>query len=233
MLTVSCNFIAGIDTIRVTRLDQCGRPICAADSSFVTSCLSQLSLTSNNEDGTEISYVNGKGEQCAYLQRCPTFRNLSVDVEVLFASPEMLDIMTNSPVRHDYAGNVIGWETGNISCVPFALEAWVQLLGDECSANAQGQWLYVLLPWITGATLGDLEIGGEAVNLTISGNTRAASNGWGTGPYMDVQAQDGANTPGRLLSPLEPTSHRLIQQTTIAPPAPSCEYVPVTGCLSS
>jgi hypothetical protein len=206
--------------------------VCGTDASFVTSCLSQISLTSNSEDGTEISYTNGKGERCAFLQRCPTFSNLTVETEVLFASPEMLDIMTNSPVRHDYAGNVIGWETGNISCVPFALEAWVQLLGAECSATADGQWLYILIPWLTGATLGDLEIGAEAVNLTISGSTRAASNGWGVGPYNDVQAQDAANTPGPLLAPLEANSHRLIQVTTVAPPTPSCEYVPVL-CASS
>lgn len=229
---MSCSYIAGVDTLRVTRLDQCGRPVCGDDASFVTSCLASVSFTSNTEDGSEISYVNAKGETCAYLQRCPQFRNLSVEIQVLFASPEMLDITTNSPVRHDYAGNVVGFETGNISCVPFALEAWVQLLGEECAADAEGQWLYVLIPWLTGATLGDLEIGSEAVNLTISGNTRAASNGWGVGPY-NVIAHDAANTPGPLLAPLDASSHRAIELTTVAPPVGSCDYVPVVCPVSS
>lgn len=229
---MSCTFLAGIDTLRFTRLDNCGRPICAADSSFVTSCVASLNLTSNVEDGAEISYTNGRGERCGYLRRCPTLSDLSVEMEILFASPELLDITTASPVRFDYAGQPIGWETGNVSCTPFAVEGWINVLNQECADNVPGQWLYVLLPWVSGAILGDLEIGAEAVNFTINGNTRAGGN-WGTGPYTDVQAADAANTPGRLLAPLEATSHRLIQETTIQPPTPSCEYVPVTGCLSS
>lgn len=228
---MSCVFLAGIDTLRFTRLDNCGRPVCSADGSFVTNCVASLNLTSNTEDGAEISYVNGRGDRCGYLRRCPTLSDLTVELEVLFASPELLDIATASPVRFDYAGEVIGFETGNVSCTPFALEGWINVLNQECADNVPGQWLYVLLPWVSGAILGDLEITGEATNFTITGNTRAGGS-WGVGPY-NVQAADAANTPGPLLAPLEATSHRAIQLTTVPPPTPSCDYVPVTGCLSS
>lgn len=227
---MSCNYVAGIDTVRLTRLDSCGRPVCGADNAFVTQCVATLSMTANTDDGTEISYVNGRGEQCAYLQRCPVFKNLSVQLDVLFASPEMLEIATNSPTTMDFAGAVDGFETGSIQCAGLAIEGWVNLLNAQCSTTGQGEWLYVLIPFITGGVLGDLEIGAEAVNFSVSGNTRSGGS-WGTGPY-NVVAQNAGGTPGPLLAPLASTSHRLIKKTTIAPPTPSCGYLPVT-CTSA
>lgn len=228
---MSCTYLNGVDVMRWTRLDNCGRPICAVDSSYVTSCAASLNITANTDDGDEIEYKSSRGEICAYLQRCPIFKNFTVEAEVLFASPELIEIATNSNVVHDYSGAVVGVDSGNVQCQGFAFEAWINTLGQECAANAPGEWLYILIPWITGGVLGDLEIADANTNFTLSGNTRSGG-GWGTGPY-NVVAQDAANTPGRMLTPLAATDHRRIQLTTIAPPTPSCDYVPVTGCLSS
>lgn len=227
---MSCTYMAGVEALRFTRLDNCGRPICGTDSSFVTGCVASLNITANIDDGDEIEYKASNGTICSYLQKCPVFKNFTVEAEVLFASPELFDIVTAANVVHDYAGNVVGVDTGNVQCQGVALEGWINTLGQECSDTGEGQWLYIVIPWITGGVLGDIEIADGATNFTLSGNTRSGGS-WGTGPY-DVVAQDAANTPGPMLSPLAATDHRRIQLTTVAPPTPSCDYQPVL-CASS
>lgn len=228
---MSCTYLSGIETMRFTRLDACGRPVCAEDSAFVTSCVASLTMTANTDEGDEIQYKASNGTICAYQQRCPVFKNFSVEAQILFASPELFDIVTNSPRVYDYAGNIVGFESGNVTCQPFALEAWINTLGAECTDTGEGTWLYILLPFLTGGVLGDLEIADGATNFTVSGSTRAGGS-WATGPY-DVVAQDAANTPGPLLAPLDSSSHRLIQLTSVAPPEPSCDYQPVLCSASS
>ena len=52
------------------------------------------------------------------------------------------------------------------------------------------------------------------------------------GPY-DVLAQDAAGTAGPMLAPLGQDCHRRILITTIAPPEPSVDYLPVLCDASS
>jgi hypothetical protein len=125
-----------------------------------------------------------------------------------------------------YDAKPIGFDTCSIKCdTGFAVELWAEVLGDACVAGATGQWIYFLLPWVTNGLLGDLEIGSEAVTLQVTGHTKAGGN-WGVGPY-DVQPADAANTPGPMLTPLGPSCHRRTFITTVEPPVPSCDYVPV------
>ncbi|MGZ7294623.1 hypothetical protein ACXWQW_09345, partial [Streptococcus pyogenes] len=79
-----------------------------------------------------------------------------------------------------------------------------------------GQWWYILLPWVRGATLGDLTINGtDAAEVTVSAYTGSGAH-WGQGPYNVVPGADGS--AGRLLAPVPARTHLLMQRTTIAPP---------------
>ncbi|MGW3736676.1 hypothetical protein [Streptomyces sp. NPDC005148] len=234
---MSCPLIANLDTVRVTRVDACGRPVCGDDNGFVFDCLASVAMNPNTEDGDDVNYKAANGRQCGFKRGCPTFNGYDVEVNFFSVSPEFLEITTGNPVVYDYSGKPVGYDDCSLQCNSgFALELWAEVLGEDvCDANGSGDgaWIYFLLPWVTNGILGDLEVGSEAVTLQLTGATRAGG-GWGRGPY-DVIATDAAGTPGQLLTPLGSSCHRRTLVTTVAPPEPVCDYVPVTGglCLAS
>ncbi|MET8276889.1 hypothetical protein AB0P40_28145 [Streptomyces sp. NPDC079189] len=194
-------------------------------------------MNPNTEDGNDVSYKAANGRQCGFNRGCPTFNGYDVEVNFFSVSPEFLEITTGNPVIYDYSGKPVGYDDCSLQCNGgFALEMWAEVLGEDvCAADGTGDgaWIYFLLPWVTNGILGDLEVGSEAVTLQLTGATRAGG-GWDRGPD-DVIATDAAGTPGQLLTPRGSTCHRRTLVTTVAPPEPVCDYVPVTGslCLAS
>lgn len=230
---MSCPLIANADVIRVTRIDSCGRPICGPENSYVFDCFATLGMAVNNEDGTDVKYTAANGRTCGYKKGCPSFLGFDVELHFFQISPEFIELTTGQPVYFDFAGAPIGYDDCSIKCdTGFAIELWAEVLGEDACPDdpaAEASWVYFLLPWVTNGQLGDIELGAEAVDLSLTGSTR--TNGrWGVGPYS-VQAADLANTPGPMLTPLGAECHRRTFITTIAPPAVSCDYqaVPVTA----
>ncbi|MFJ8852367.1 hypothetical protein [Streptomyces sp. NPDC102437] len=222
--------ISNAATVRITRVDGCGRPVCGDDSAYVTDCFASVQMAANVEDGEDITFKAANGRQCGYRKGCPTLNGYDLTFSFFQASPELTEIMTGSPVYFDYAGMPIGFDSCSIACKSgFALEVWTDVLGEDVCADeaAEGAWVYFLLPWVTNGIIGDLELASEAVNLELTGATRSGGK-WGTGPY-DVQAQDAAGTAGPMLTPLGPNCHRRMFITSTPPPEPSTTYVPVAG----
>ncbi|MFF4733330.1 hypothetical protein ACFY3M_50665 [Streptomyces mirabilis] len=223
---MSCPLIANADTMRITRVDQCGNPIAGPDNGYVFDCFSSLAMNNDSDDGDDIEYKAANGRVCGSKKGCPTFKGFDLELNIFSVSPELIEILTGNPVVMGYDAKPIGFDTCSIKCdTGFAVELWAEVLGEACVAGATGQWIYFLLPWVTNGLLGDLEIGSEAVTLQVTGHTKAGGN-WGIGPY-DVQPADAANTPGPMLTPLGPSCHRRTFITTVEPPVPSCDYVPV------
>jgi hypothetical protein len=223
---MSCPLIANADTMRITRVDRCGNPIAGPDNGFVFDCFSSLAMNNDSDDGDDIEYKAANGRVCGSKKGCPTFKGFDLELNVFSVSPELIEILTGNPVVMGYDAKPIGFDTCSIKCdTGFAVELWAEVLGEACVAGATGQWIYFLLPWVTNGLLGDLEIGSEEVTLQVTGHTKAGGN-WDIGPY-DVQPADAANTPGPMLTPLGPTCHRRTFITTVAPPVPSCDYLPV------
>ncbi|WP_202917879.1 hypothetical protein [Streptomyces taklimakanensis] len=233
---MSCPLIANADTVRVTRLDQCGRPVCGEDNGFVFDCFASLSMNPNIEEGEDVEYRAANGRVCGFKRGCPSFRGYDIELNFFSVSPEFIEITTGNPVVYGYDGQPIGFDDCSVKCdTGFALELWAEVLGEDvCEAEGgDGAWVYFLLPWVTNGMLGDMEIGSEQVSLTLSGATRSGG-GWGVGPY-DVMPVDAAGTPGPLLTPLGSNCHRRTFVTNTAPPEPVCDYTPVLGdmCLAS
>lgn len=234
---MSCPLIANLDVVRLTRLDSCGRPVCGEDNAIPFDCLASLAMNVNSDEGTDVEYKAANGRVCGFKKGCPTFRGFDIELNFYSVSPQILEIATGNPVVFGYDGKPIGWDDCSISCdTGFALEGWAEVVGEEvCITDglAAGEWIYFLLPWVTNGLLGDVEVGSEAVTLTLQGSTRT-NGGWGVGPY-NVLEQDAALTPGPLLTPLGASCHRRIITTHIAPPTASCEYEAVTEglCLAS
>jgi hypothetical protein len=221
------------DTVRITRVDGCGRPVCGDDASFVTQCFASVSMEANIEEGTDVQFTAANGTVCGFRAGCPSFRGFNVTYTFFGASPEMIEIMTGSPVVLGWDGTPIGFDSCSIPCRQgFSLELWGEVLGEDVcpeEATGDGAWMYFLLPWVSNGIIGDLEVGSEGVNFVLTGATRAGGR-WGVGPY-DVLEQDAAGTPGPMIEPLDATCHRRIMRTLIAPPEPSNTYIPVDSEL--
>jgi len=226
---MSCPLIANADTVRITRLDACGRPICAADSAYVFDCFATLAMNPNVDDGTDVEYKAANGKLCGFKKGCPTFKGYDLELHFFSISPEFVDIATGNPVYHGFDGAAIGYDDCDVQCKSgFALELWAEVLdATACELDATGKWVYFLLPWVTNGVIGDLEVGSEAVDLSLTGSTRNGG-GWGVGPY-NVQPADLAGTPGPLLTPLGATCHRRTFITSTPPPTVTCDYQPVVG----
>lgn len=228
--------IANADAVRVTRVDGCGRPVCGDDNGYAFDCFATLAMAPNVEEGEDVEYKAANGRICGFKRGCPSFKGIDLTLTFFDISTEFIELTTGSPIVYGYDGKPIGYDDCSVKCNSgFAIELWAEVLGaDACAADAgDGAWLYFLLPWVTNGMLGDMEFGSEAVNLTLTGSTRAGG-GWGVGPY-DVLEQDAAGTPGPLLTPLGSACHRRTFETIVPPPTILGEYTPVEGdlCLAS
>ena len=223
--------ITNIDRVRITRVDRCGRPVCGDGNAWVTYCHASVAMEPNVTEGTDIEFTAGNGQSCGFKRGCPTLNGFDVTYTFFQAAPELIEMMTGQPVFYDHAGEPIGWSDESVACrAGFALEAWAEPVGEDvCPEDDAGDgiWLYFLLPWVTNGLLGGVTLGNEGVNFELTGATRAGGR-WGEGPY-DVMAQDASGTPGPMLTPIGQRQHRRSFLTTIEPPEPATEALPVEG----
>lgn len=192
---------------------------------MVTSCIATLAMNPNIDTQDDVIYRAANGSLCAYKAGCDTLLNYNIELNIQAYSPNFLSVLTGGPEVVDSAGEVIGHDDCNVSCVAgYALEFWAELIDPTCSTATGRRWLYGLLPWINNSYIADLELGAEAVTFQLNGKTRAGG-AWGVGPY-NVQAGAGG-VAGPMLTPLGATCHRRFMITTVQPPTPSCDNVPV------
>lgn len=218
----ACPLIANLDVVRVTRLDNCGKPI-PGDHAFVTECTSSVAMNVNVDTPDDIIYRAANGSLCGVKRGCPTLLGYDLEFNFYQVSPQLVDVLTGQPIVVDTAADPVGWDNCSVVCNGgFALEFWSELIGEACTTTGAQKFLYVLLPWVTNAYLSDLEIGSDQVTFQAIGSTRAGGQ-WGVGPYNVVQ---GASGPSPMLTPLGATCHRRMQITTVAPPTPlaDCDY---------
>lgn len=223
---MSCDLIANLDVVRVTKVDECGAPI-AGENAFIAECNASVAMTASIDTQDDIIYRAANGKLCGVKRGCPSLLGYDLEYNFYSVSPQLLDVLTGQPTVLDSAGEVIGFDSCDIQCDGgFAFEFWAELVGQNCTDTGTARYLYVLMPWVTNSYLGDLTIGSEAVSLQVLGSTRAGGN-WGTGPW-NVQAGAGG-AAGPMLTPLGDTCHRRMMITTIAPPTPdpACDYTTV------
>lgn len=220
---MSCDLIANLDVVRVTRLDECGNPVPGANA-FVSECVASVAMNPNIDTPDDVTYRAANGTLCGVKRGCPTLLGYDLEFNFFQVSPQLIDVMTNQPVVMDAEGNPVGVDSCNVQCNSgFALEFWAELIGDQCSDAGEKRYLYVLLPWVASGYLSDLEIGSEAVTFQMVGSTRAGGS-WGVGPYNVVRDAEG--NPSSMLTPLGNTCHRRMQVVTVDPPLPDpdCDY---------
>lgn len=226
MIHISCDLIANLDTVRVTRLDVCGTPV-PGENAFVTECVASIAMNPNIDTPDDILYRAANGTLCGVKRGCPTLLGYDLEFNFFQVSPELTDVLTNQPIVLDSVGAPVGNDSCSIQCNGgFALEFWAELVGQNCTATGLPKFLYVLIPWVTNAYISDLTIGSDQVTFQLLGNSRAGGR-WGVGPYNVVRGA--LDAPSPMLTPLGATCHRRMQITTLAPPVPDplCDYATV------
>lgn len=217
--------------IRVTPLDICGNFDKEKHKPVATSGFVSVKLAAEVEDGTEITVRKADGSLCVNEKQSNTFKYFTVELEFCGVNPSVLDIVTNATKYLDHAGETAGFRVsyGKIE-KKFALELWTGLSGQACAADAEDASGYLLLPFITAGTVGDIEVTGEdAISFSMTGAVTKSGNAWGTGPYEVVKKPDagGVSAKAKLPAPLDPLDHLLMIDTALAPPPDSAQPVTV------
>ncbi|NGO72270.1 hypothetical protein [Streptomyces boncukensis] len=227
---MACPSLLRGTALRATRLDACGRPVYGDCNQVVSDGFITISMSAETEEGEDISVTKANGKTCISEAGCEQLNYHSLEMEFCEVDPDLVQIMNPSfEIYRDFDGNPIGWdESTELRCdIGYALELWTNVYAaeDACSgAGSQGQWGYLLLPWVIGGASGDLEITNDAVSFNFNGRTKVGS-GWRRGPY-NVQAGQGG-VPGPMLKPIGPKTPRRFFVTTIRPPEPECGCQPV------
>lgn len=243
MTTKAASYVQG-RRLRVTKLDECGRPIEGDSSVVVSKGFTTIGYTANTDEGEEINVQNASGETCVRVPARPTFLGYTVEVTFCQVDPDLFSLLTGQRTIVDANGDVVGFTMDSaISAadVHFALEVWVGAPGgDSCDdPNASGSYGYVLLPFVQGGVVGDFSVENAEVTFSVTGAATLDGSRWGTGYHNAVL--DGSGNPSVLAEALTSTEHLLLTMTSLAPPTPlvgARPYLPigdpeVTGSTAS
>ena len=205
--------------MRATRLDQAGRPVFGDKSVVVTSGQITTAFTGNVEEGEAITQPNGNGDTCLNVPATPTFGGFTVEATFCNVDFALFEMLTGNPVVLNDDDQIVGIDEGtdiDLSNVNFALELWTGAQSsDALREGAEGLWGYILAPFLSGGTLGDITVENAAVTFTVSGMRTKDGAAWGSGPHK-VDLVGGVAAP--LYEPLTSKKHRRITAVEIAPP---------------
>lgn len=218
--------------MRATLVDANGRPVVGEDSVVTTKGYTTVSYTTNSEEGEAITVPNANGETCVSEPASPTFTGFGVEAEFCDVDFSLFEILTGQELVLDEDGQAIGiTESTDVSIadVNFALEIWTgaDTKGANASTGSQGQFGYILTPFLSGGLISDITIENGAVTFTITGMATKNGSAWGKGPHA-VELVNGVPAP--LRTALKANDHRRIMIVEVAPPE---QYAGATPLLDS
>lgn len=209
--------------MRVTRLDGCGATVLGPDSVVTSDGFITVTLTPQTDEGTTISVTNAAGRVCILDTPTPVFLNYTIEIAFCGVDPDLLSLVANMPLVENGAGDSVGFRVNSgtdLSATGFALEVWSNVPATACEEGASAAYGYLLVPFVKGGILGDISIGNDAVNFTLTGAASKDGSGWGVGPYDVVLDDD--DLPSPLLVAIDEKDHLHVQVTSVAPPESAC-----------
>lgn len=215
------------ETLRVTRLDECGNPEFGECAYAVSDGYVQAVLTPNVEDGERFLQRNANGSAIVNQRSRPTLNWYDVSIQFAEVDPELFTIITGLLPYMDDQDNVIGFPVteSDYATANFSLEVWMGNAEEECLPGDPLPFFgYNLLPWVVeGALSEDITITNDLITFTVVGRTRKGTP-WGVGPYDVVR--DSGGDPSPLFTAIPTDTHHLPIWTQLAPPVAEC------GCAS-
>lgn len=224
MAGIACpTFLRG-RRMRVTRLDNAGRPVYGAQAFVVTAGFVSVELGAEVEDGEETTVTNASGEICVSEKSPDQVKWRNITMTFCQVDPDLIQMINPTAKKVlDGHGNTVGWRTTQALSgdAGFALEIWTDLANVDATVvdpDGEGAWGYVLLPWCVGGAPGDLTIENGALSFVFNGTTKVGG-GWGVGPYNITMANAKC---GPLLTPILSDEDSHIQIVSCKPPVAAC-----------
>lgn len=207
--------------MRVTRLDACGAPVLGPDSVVVTKGVISVALTANTQEGEAIEVTNAAGEVCISDKPAPKFLNYTAVISLCGVNPDLVRLLTGSPIVYDSQATPqgVGFRTDSavdLSASGFALELWSGVPTNVC-VGGSATYGYILFPFFKGGVLGDFTWENAAINFTINGAETKEGGGWGVGPYSNVTT-NASGTLTALKTAMTATQHMHTELVTAPPP---------------
>lgn len=214
------------ETMRVTRLDECGNIEFGDCAYAVSGGYVSITMTPNTEEGERFLQRTANGSAIVNQRGRPILNWYDVSIAFAEVDPELFTIITGLEPYTDDQDRVIGFPVTeeHYATANFALEAWMGNAEEACLPGANPFFGYNLLPWVTeGALTEDIVIQNDLITFTVAGRTRKGTP-WGTGPYDVVLDLNGDPSP--LYTAIPDDTHHFPIWTELAPPTASC------GCQS-
>lgn len=206
-------------TMRVTEVDFSGRPVHGPESVIVTNGQITTAFTANVEDGEALSGTNGNGDICWTEPADPSFTGYGIEATFCNVDFALFEKLTGHPVILNDDGTIVGIEEGStvkLSDVTFALELWTGAKSsDAARTGAQGEWGYILTPFVRGGTITDITVENAAITFGVTGMVTKNGTNWGKGPY-NVELVAGVPSP--LFTAVAKTAYRRTMSVEVAPP---------------
>src|SRR3954468_4076447 len=206
-------------TMRVVSLDACGTVVTGAKKMVVSDGFVSVEQRAIYRDPTDYEIVNANGDYCLSERDESKLRWIELTITLCGVDPEMINIMTGSPLVMNDATvpEAVGIRTREAVFGNFGLEVWTDLGGSTGCAGGVKAYGYALLPWIQGGVLGDYTIENGAANIQIINAHTHNNSLWGTGPF-NIRNTVLTPTPAKLITAISSLDHRHMQLTTLAPP---------------
>lgn len=216
------------ETMRVTRLDECGNPEYGACAYAVSDGYVEATLTPNTEEGERFLQRAANGRAIVNQRSLPILNWYDVSIQFQEVDPELFTIITGLQPYENDQGQVIGFPVteSDFATANFALEIWMGNAEEQCPPDGAPLpfFGYNLLPWVVeGALSEDITITNDLITFTVVGRTRKGTP-WETGPYDVVLDMNG--DPAPLFTAIPDDTHHLPIWTQLAPPEAEC------GCQS-
>ena len=217
--------------LRASKINNCGLPIAGPANRIVTSGFVTASLSPVMKDREELEQQNAEGKVCVADTTPAVRKYYNIELELCKVNTGLISMFNgwSQILGHDDKAIGITDKSEVEQDFGVAIEIWTGGRADEdCptpttddifSVGSSGRQYGYLLFGGGEFTLGDVEVGAQISNFTLSGITWAIP-AWGRGPY-NVAGTDAAGTPGRLLTPVDPDSHFTLFRTPVAPPEPT------------
>lgn len=217
--------------LRVTRVNALGYPVPGECSTISTGGFVSIEMQAEIEEGEETTVRTAGGELCISEKGADQLKWINVTIEFCNVDPDLFSMINPTWTKLlDRNGETIGWEESHEYSIDqgFGVEIWSDVTGyTPTDPTAQGAWVYYLLPWVVGGTLGDITVENGAVSFTVTGRSKQGSP-WAKGPY-DVMANAPDGLPGPMITAFNPKAPRRIFLTTVRPPEPTCGCVPLSA----
>lgn len=223
--TSKCFSLVRGRVMRVTRLDGCGARVLGPTSTVVSDGFITVGLAPQIEEGQTISVSNAAGNICILDEPPPKFTGYDITVEFCGVNPDLLNLMTGNPVVTDSTVDEqgVGFRVNSgidLTASGFALEVWSGVPAGVCEPGEETNYGYFLVPFAQGGVVGDISIGNDAVNFTLTGARSKDGSGWGVGPYDVVR--DGSSLAAPLKDAIDEKDHLHMELTSVAPPEGVC-----------